>query len=85
MLIGIKPRPSGPRNSRRSRRSPCTPRSRRAAVVAAAHGAPKAEEGQAVRNVIDRMFQCVVALLLLVVRPGAPSSVLAPSSDALCY
>ena len=26
----------------------------------------------------------LVALLLLLVRPGAPSSVLAPSSDALC-
>ena len=25
------------------------------------------------------------ARMLLVVRPGAPSSVLAPSSDALCY
>ena len=25
-----------------------------------------------------------VALLFLVVRPGAPSSILAPSSDALC-
>ena len=25
------------------------------------------------------------SFLLLVVRPGAPSSVLAPSSDALCY
>ena len=31
------------------------------------------------------VFICVlVASLLLVVRPGAPSSVLAPSSDALC-
>ena len=27
----------------------------------------------------------VVRRLLLAVRPGAPSSVLAPSSDALCY
>ena len=30
-------------------------------------------------------FLLLVAFLLLVVRPGAPSSVLAPSSDALCY
>ena len=29
-------------------------------------------------------FLLLVASLLLVVRPGAPSSVLAPSSDALC-
>ena len=26
-----------------------------------------------------------ISFLLLVVRPGTPSSVLAPSSDALCY
>ena len=30
-------------------------------------------------------FLLLVARMLLVVRPGAPSSVLAPSSDALCY
>ena len=29
-------------------------------------------------------FTFLVAFLFLVVRPGAPSSVLAPSSDALC-
>ena len=32
----------------------------------------------------DDMSLVAVAYLLLVVRPGAPSSVLAPSSDALC-
>ena len=31
-----------------------------------------------------RSFLLLVASLLLVVRPGAPSCVLAPSSDALC-
>ena len=32
-------------------------------------------------------IRCLVtsSFLLLVVRPGAPGSVLAPSSDALCY
>ena len=31
------------------------------------------------------MLLVASSYLLLVVRPGAPSSVLAPSSDALCY
>ena len=34
-----------------------------------------------------QLFRCpllLLAFLFLVVRPGAPSSVLAPSSDALC-
>ena len=37
--------------------------------------------GRAVEQLIQRQL---VASLLLVVRPGAPNSVLDPSSDALC-
>ena len=43
-------------------------------------GAPQSRSGEAA-------FSAFVtsSFLLLVVRPGAPSSVLAPTSDALCY
>ena len=42
------------------------------------------QAGQEIEN--DKVFgqEPLLASLLLVVRPGAPSSVLAPSSDALC-
>ena len=37
-----------------------------------------------VNSAKDQYKKLLVASLLLAVRPGAPSSVLAPSSDALC-
>ena len=38
----------------------------------------------AMHLLLEAMHLLLVALLLLVVRPGAPSGILAPSSDALC-
>ena len=43
------------------------------------------ESGQRLSLSLPIITLLLVAFLLPVVRPGAPSSVLAPSSDAPCY
>ena len=48
-------------------------------------GAPVAKLEMVSMPFATSSFLLLVARMLLVVRPGAPSSVRAPSSDALCY
>ena len=46
---------------------------------------PERSQDERLAFVVAIAFVPIVAFLFLVVRRGAPSSVLAPSSDALCY
>ena len=55
-----------------------------ASTVAASNETSRESQAQAVPWDMESQDNSSV-LLLLVVRPGAPSSLLATSSDALCY